>query len=222
MTTKKKALAAIIAVCLIVCLTAGASLAYLTDKTDDVTNTFTVGKVDIKLEETNPESNTKQETGLTGLKLVPGDTTAKDPTVTVLKDSEACYVRVKVVVTGVETYTHLKDDDAVKALFVQKESPASNFVADSTVTVSGNTATIYYYYKDSANNDIVKSAATDTSLGTVFDYVKCPTWVTETNAEDFGEKFTVTVTAEAIQSASFENAGAAWSAFDTQTTTTAD
>lgn len=69
---------------------AGASvfgtLAWLTDKTDPIQNTFTVGNVDITLAETTgPE-----------YKMIPGYTLEKDPTVTVKANSEKSYVFVKV------------------------------------------------------------------------------------------------------------------------------
>ena len=64
----------------------GGTIAWLTDKTDAVVNTFTVGDVDITLTETTGED----------YKMVPGSTLDKNPTVTVLADSEACYLFVKV------------------------------------------------------------------------------------------------------------------------------
>ena len=80
------------------------TVAYLTDK-QDVTNTFTVGNVQIKLDEAvvNSESGEKvgdsrTEDGNTAVRLIPGRSITKDPTVTVLKDSEDSYVRVKVTV----------------------------------------------------------------------------------------------------------------------------
>lgn len=65
----------------------GGTIAWLTDKTDTVTNTFTVGDVDIELDET---------TG-TNYKVIPGVNIRKDPKVTVKAGSEACWLFVKVV-----------------------------------------------------------------------------------------------------------------------------
>lgn len=82
---KKKLLASVVAIALVACCVIGGTLAWLTDKTDPITNTFTVGNVDLTLTETTSD-----------YKMVPGSTIAKDPTVTVTAGSEDCYVFVKV------------------------------------------------------------------------------------------------------------------------------
>ena len=81
---KKKTLISIIAVALVLCVSVGGVLAWLTDKTDPVVNTFTVGNIDLTLAETT-----------TNYKMVPGATIDKDPVVTVKADSEKCWVFVK-------------------------------------------------------------------------------------------------------------------------------
>ena len=72
------------------------TVAYLTSQ-DTVVNTFTVGQVAIELHETDEKTREDKTVGL-DLHLLPGIPVDKDPTVTVLKDSEDCYVRVKVTV----------------------------------------------------------------------------------------------------------------------------
>lgn len=64
----------------------GGTLAYLLDVSNEVTNTFTIGNVEITLAET---------TG-TDYKITPGATVDKDPTITVKHPSEKCYVYVLV------------------------------------------------------------------------------------------------------------------------------
>ena len=83
---KKKSLALVLALAMIVVCVVGGTLAWLIDKTDPVKNTFTYGDINIKLAET---------TG-TSYKMIPGYTIAKDPKVTVLAGSEKCYLFVKV------------------------------------------------------------------------------------------------------------------------------
>ena len=63
----------------------GGTIAWLTDKTAPVVNTFTVGDINITLTETTSD-----------YKMVPGNTIAKDPKVTVKAGSEACWLFVKV------------------------------------------------------------------------------------------------------------------------------
>ena len=58
----------------------------MTAKTETVTNTFTVGDINITLTE-SPNLD---------LKMIPGNTITKDPKVTVKADSEACWLFVKV------------------------------------------------------------------------------------------------------------------------------
>lgn len=68
------------------------SLAFLTDE-KDVTNTFTVGNVEIELDEPNyPEGQPH--------KLLPGTEIAKDPTVTLLGGSEEAYIFMQIIYEG--------------------------------------------------------------------------------------------------------------------------
>ena len=83
---KKKTIALIVCLTLIIGCAVGGTIAWLTDQTAAVTNTFTAGDVDIDLTET---------TG-TSYKMVPGNTITKDPKVTVVAGSEACWLFVKV------------------------------------------------------------------------------------------------------------------------------
>ena len=92
---KKKSLALVLALAMIVVCVVGGTLAWLTATTGSVTNTFTYGDINIKLEETDATvaedgSATKE------FKMIPGYTIAKDPKVTVLAGSEKCYLFVKV------------------------------------------------------------------------------------------------------------------------------
>ena len=94
---------ALIAVCaaLLVCVTIGATVAWLTS-TAKVENTFTVGKEAITLDETKVNSNglppigPEQRVSANAYHLLPGQSYLKNPTVHVDKDSETCYVFVKV------------------------------------------------------------------------------------------------------------------------------
>ena len=83
---KKKIFIPIIALALVCCCVIGGTIAWLTDKTDAVTNTFTVGNINIQLTETTQSP----------YKIVPGCDIAKDPKVTVEANSENCYLFVKV------------------------------------------------------------------------------------------------------------------------------
>ena len=74
----------------------GGTIAWLTDKTDPVTNTFTVGDINITLTETfNTDTNNDGTNDAWQAKLIPGTTYDKDPVVTVKAHSEKCYLFVK-------------------------------------------------------------------------------------------------------------------------------
>ena len=95
-----KALAILACAVLLVVATIAGTLAYLTD-TKTVANTFTVGKVEITLNEAKVteygelDGGTRVTSGNT-YKLVPGRTYVKDPTITVGEGSEECYIYFKV------------------------------------------------------------------------------------------------------------------------------
>ena len=76
----------ILAVIAILAVASFATLAYLTDSTGAVTNTFTVGDLDIELTETYTQNS----------KIYPGATISKTPVVTVLANSEPSYLYVMV------------------------------------------------------------------------------------------------------------------------------
>lgn len=72
----------------------GTTFAWLVDTTNTIENTFTVGNVDIELAETTTEGGSATANSY---KMVPGKTIPKDPKVTVVANSEACWLFVKVV-----------------------------------------------------------------------------------------------------------------------------
>ena len=82
---RKKTLALVLALTLIVVGVVSGTLAWLTAKSDTVVNTFTTSDIKVKLEET---------TG-TEYKMIPGYTISKDPKATVLSGSDECYLFVK-------------------------------------------------------------------------------------------------------------------------------
>lgn len=86
----KKALFIMLSAALIVCATVAGTLAWLTDTTAPVVNTFTVGDINITLTESENLD----------LKMVPGQPIEKDPKVTVKAGSEACWLFVKVEKSG--------------------------------------------------------------------------------------------------------------------------
>ena len=102
----RKVLLTVCCAALLVCISIGATVAYLTSK-DTVTNTFTVGNVEITMDEAKVNPDGTKVTDEAGkdvarvqtntYKLLPGHTYIKDPTIHVSDTSEEAYLGVKVV-----------------------------------------------------------------------------------------------------------------------------
>lgn len=82
---KKKLIALTATFLLVIGAAVAGTVAWLTDSTQTKVNTFTVGNIDIDLTETTSD-----------YKMVPGQTIAKDPKVSVEEGSEDCWLFVKV------------------------------------------------------------------------------------------------------------------------------
>lgn len=100
MKKAKKVLLLMLCAVLLVGASVAVTVAYLTDQ-ETVTNTFTVGKVDLDLKEyeVDPQTGLKTNTvvpKLENLELVPGRTIQKNPFITVSSDSETCWLFIKV------------------------------------------------------------------------------------------------------------------------------
>ena len=164
-----------------VCLI-GTTFAWLTAKTDPITNTFTYGDINITLKETK---GTGTDTAKT-FKMIPGNEIPKDPTVTVIAGSEACWLFIKVEkdnnpdiyltydIAGAG-WTALTGEDGV----YYREVAASD--ADQAFAVlNGNKVTV--------NSDLTKQQLND--IGTSYP--------------------TLTFTAYAVQKDNVATAAAAW------------
>lgn len=88
----------LLALALLVCCGIGGTVAWLMDSTDAVTNTFTIGDINLTLVET-PYGTSAEGEG-NHYPLIPGNTYKKDPKVTVLANSEDCYLFVRMEKIG--------------------------------------------------------------------------------------------------------------------------
>ena len=146
MKTKSKALLLTLCAVLLVAASVLGTMAYLTS-TDTVTNTFTVGKVEIKLDEAKVTADGIPVEGAARVtensyKLMPGNTYTKDPTVTVKAGSEESYVRMKVTFNNAAALMEMLpnaedfDDDADALAIARKLAPMlylTNFTAVESV-----------------------------------------------------------------------------------------
>ena len=92
---KKKIICLFLCAVMLVTGSIAGTLAYLSARTETLTNTFTYGNVAIELHE--PETGDQQEYKF---KIVPGTNIPKDPTITVSPDGENCYLFAKLSKTA--------------------------------------------------------------------------------------------------------------------------
>ena len=167
--SKRKIILLASALCLVAVLAIGGSLAYFTDS-EEATNTFTVGNVDITLTEPNWTSTGSQDAP----EVYPTEPLAKDPTVE-NTGANPCFVRIRV--TGWDCL-----------------SPAGN-ITYRTDYVTGKLGEYwvlhtdgYFYY--------TKVLAAGETTDALFDQIVIPADLENGNAET---EFNLVVTAEAVQ-----------------------
>ena len=243
MKTKSKALLLTLCAVLLVAASVLGTMAYLTS-TDTVENTFTVGKVAIKRDEAKVNTDGTPVEGADRVKgneyhLLPGHTYTKDPTVTVKAVSEASYVRLKVTFNNAEDLIALCTDpefaedgptgveNAFPLIrmvnFVEANAPKwDGIIPDNMVDTEDMLADAKYFAYDKATDTLtytfyyteaVAAPTADVKLATLFGSITVPEWVTGDQLDKL-DKFQITVVAEAIQADGFDDADAAWKAFD--------
>ena len=186
----KKKITMVVSLLLVMALSIGGTLAYLTDKTTAVTNTFTVGKVDIELAEPAGEEIDYS------YPIVPGDTYAKDPTITVAKDSEKSYV----FVTIVEAANTITVDDEEQAIVEWA-------IAAGWTEIEADGAKVYYQIVEKPTTDAGTSLqvfAGDT------EYTTGKVSINENLTMEVTAQPTITIQAAAIQFANIDDVTEAW------------
>lgn len=241
MKTKSKALLLTLCAVLLIAASVLGTMAYLTSSAE-VKNTFTVGKVEIKLDEAKvtadgiPVEGADRVTA-NSYKLMPGTTYTKDPTVTVLKGSEDSYVRMKVTFNNAKEIIALCTDPE----FADEVTGAENAFPLIRMVNYTDTAELYwdgllldnmfeteemlampkyFAYDKTADTltyifyyrETVTATTADVVLPVLFDSIKVPEWVTGEQLAELNN-FQITVIAEAIQAGSFADADDAWSHF---------
>ena len=209
---KKKILVACLCVALAVLTIAGTTLAYLTSQ-DTVTNTFTVGNVQIKLDEAaaNPDGSlvpNADRVKANSYKLIPGHTYNKDPMVTVLSGSESSYIKMTVTFSKAAELDAIFAPDGATLTSIFNGYDSTNWTAKgNTKDTVANTRTYEFWYKET-----VAAPTADVALDALFDSITVPGTITNTQLATI-EGMTITVNAYAIQADGFANADAAWAAY---------
>lgn len=189
MKTRTKVLLSVLCIMILLSVPMLGTLAYLTDGTETVENTFTPSDIEIELDESDDLD----------LKMVPGKEIAKDPQVTVEANSEDCYVFVKVEPSA--NYSTFFDGYTV---------------ADGWTALTGVEGVYYRTVASSTDKQVFNVLAdadpATTAVGTNGS-VKVLSTVTQemlsalTSAEMYP---TLSFTAYAIQQLGFDSASAAW------------
>lgn len=240
MKMKKKSLIMLMCALMIISSVAFGTIAYLTDHAG-VTNRFTIGNVDIVVDETEVDENgdpvpsdpndpdapnlrTEEENEYP---LIPGSEYVKDPTMTVKAGSEKSYVRMIV------TIRKAAEIDAIFAQ-LQAQDPdkyPNGFEPGAFVTGRDNTVWVYTgtMAKDEVQNtytlefryfEAVEPTDTeDKVLPPLFKTIKLPGELTNAHLTQL-EDFAIDIEGHAIQATGFDNADAAWATFDAQTAAT--
>lgn len=187
-----KAMLVVTAMVLVCVLSVLGTLAYLASTTDTVTNTFTVGKVTITLDEAdvdvygvaieNADRVTENE-----YKLINGHNYVKDPVIHVGSGSEQCYLFVKVV-------------NGIEAIEAAGNTIESQMLAKGWLKLAD--VDNVWYKADAVD---ARNVAIDVP---VFD-----SFTVDTDADISGyADAAITITAYAIQADGFTSATAAWTA----------
>ena len=227
MRSLKKPLFLLIAVAVLVSVSVYATVAYFTD-TAELTNTFTVGKVSIILDEedVNPdgtetdgdsESDNRVQDG-NEYHLVPGKTYMKDPMMTVKANSEACYVRMFVTINNYSEISAMLPgflpQDYVNKTWHEDIWPCVGVTEDT----AADTITYEFRYKD-----VVASSGVDQVLTPLFTEFTVPGELTGeqlsqlmADAGTSPEPFAIVIQGQAIQQTGFASEDAAWAAFNNQ------
>ena len=242
MKTKSKALLLTLCAVLLVAASVLGTMAYLTSSAE-VKNTFTVGKVEIKLDEAKVTADGIPVEGAARVtansyKLMPGTTYTKDPTVTVLKGSEDSYVRMKVTFNNAKEIIALCTDpkfaddgptgveNAFPLIRMVKfvEANAAKWdgiIPDNMVETGEMLADAKYFAYDKTADTLTyifyyRETVTATTADVVLPVLFNSITVPEwVTGEQLAKlnNFKITVIAEAIQAGSFADADDAWSHF---------
>lgn len=229
MNLKKRNIIVTFTIFLVAVMTMGSTLAYFSDE-QTVTNTFTMGDLDITLTETwDPDD---------GEEMVPGDSVDKKPIVTADKGDSFMRVTVTIMDKNDGVAAGTKVTDAARLAKIMQTlyfDPGTTIVTGthySTTQIAAWPATVLngynsnkftqhsatggvyvYYYKDSTTTpaNIFKQGTS----ATLFTHVVIPSNWTQTDIATLG-KYDVVVKAEAVQCGGFANDAAAFTALDAQ------
>ena len=208
---KKKLGTALASLALVGAIGVGATLAFLSDETDTLTNTFVVGNgINIILDETditNPTGPRIQTGGNNYVDLQPGKEQVKDPMTTVLKGSNTCYVFMKLEGADEFEGTDVDNDDLgdFEIIGMSNDWTKIRDLEGTTNTTSKKNG--YYVYKDTVNT---LEAEDDMELAKLFTHIKMSNdveTIIDKKVDPAGNSTMpeIKITSYAIQAETFDN-----------------
>lgn len=206
----------ILSLCLVlVVMTAAAgTIAYLTD-TSEVVNTFTIGNIDMDVNESAVDENGQLMDGepTTGnnYHLIPGKTYSKDPYVTIMAGSDECYVRMIVKITDAADVLSIMGEDFLPQTCVNGWDNTVWIPAGMEVVENEIVCEFRYYTTVDASSSLQEHIV----LEPLFTELVVPGSLTGEQLAMLTD-MQIKVVGHAIQAATFENDEAAWAAFDVQ------
>lgn len=237
---KTKVLLTLACAVLLVAASVMGTMAYLTS-TDSVQNTFTVGNVQISLDEAKVGTDGKALIGekaervkANSYKLMPGHEYDKDPTVTVKAGSEESYIKMVVTVNKaaeLDAIFAAHTDITLNSVIQGYDNSKWVLQGDGgEKDAEGNrTYTFYYYETVSAIGNDTDGKNKDVVLEDLFTSIKVPGGLSNDEIKtlqyqhtvkndgtiEWGKEdaLTITVKAYAIQADGFNTADAAWAAY---------
>lgn len=182
-----KLLTTLLALLLVLGTVAGGTAAWLIAESKEVVNTFTYGDINIDLDETDSDGDGDPDENI--YEMIPGEEIAKDPKVTVLADSENCWLFVKLV----------KSDNFDDFLTYTIGDGWTQLYDAEGNEVEG----VYYRFQSETTEDVVMSVLKDDKVVVLEDVTKkmLNALDTDPTAATYPK---LTVSAYAVQHAGFE------------------
>ena len=214
----KKLLVFVLCMAIVASISVAATIAYFTD-TEAVTNTFTVGKIGIKLDETKTDEYGVAVAGADRVKAntykaVPGHEYIKDPTVTIEADSESSFVRMLVTINNMDVFEQACKNEFVGDIFL-----IQNYVTGwdkdkwvyETAKRDGDTTVYEFRYHEPVST----ADQPEKKLDALFATFKLPGVLNNTQVAALDD-LSIDVVAHAIQADGFASDDLAWEAYDAQ------
>lgn len=201
MKNAKKIVVLLLCAVLLIGASVAGTMAYLTFETNTVTNTFTVGKVNLgengeggldeaKVDEYGKAVTPAERVIENKYKLIPGHEYTKDPTIHIVGESESCW------------------------LFVRINNGIKDIEATGDTTIAAQMATNGWVVLDADEGIYALNAATDkVEADNTLDVKIFESFTLKTDADVTAyADATITIVAYAVQADGFATAEAAWNA----------